>query len=93
MIHTNTHPNLDVEGCFACKISGVKLGVSEHTASEKHRETTLSKDLDAYKRMRMNGQQPKQIDGSANVEARASESWQVQTGILPNKSHYKTAAI
>ena len=50
MIHTNTHPNLDVEGCFACKISGVKLGVSEKLSSEKKRESTLSKDLDAYRR-------------------------------------------
>ena len=93
MIHAQTHPTLDVEGCFACKVSGVSLGMSEKASSEKKRETTLSKDLDAYKRLRMNGQQPKQIDGAAKVESRASESWQVQTGILPNKSHYKTVAI
>ena len=93
MIHAQTHPTLDVEGCFACNVSGVSLGMSEKASSEKKRETTLSKDLDAYKRLRMNGQQPKQIDGAAKVESRASESWQVQTGILPNKSHYKTTAI
>ena len=93
MIHANTHPNLDVEGCFACKISGVKLGVSEKLSSEKKRESTLSKDLDAYRRLRMNGTQPKQIDGAAKIEARATDSWQVETGILPNKSHYKTTAI
>jgi hypothetical protein len=93
MIHAKTHPTLDVDGCFGCKISGVKLGVSELMSGEKKRESTLSKDLDAYKRLRMNGQQPKQIDGAANVEARAQENWQVETGILPNKSHYKTTAI
>jgi hypothetical protein len=93
MIHANTHPTLDVQGCFACKVSGVSLGMSEKMSSEKQRESTLSKDLDAYKRLRMNGQQPKQIDGAAKVEARATDGWQVETGILPNKSHYKTTAI
>jgi hypothetical protein len=93
MIHSQTHPYLDVEGCFACKISGVSLGFSEKMSSEKSRESVLSKDLDAYKRLRMNGQQPKQIDGAANVESRATDGWQIETGILPNKSHYKTTAI
>ena len=93
MIHSQTHPYLDVEGCFACKISGVSPGFSEKMSSEKSRQSVLSKDLDAYKRLRMNGQQPKQIDGSANVESRATDGWQIETGILPNKSHYKTTAI
>ena len=93
MIHAQTHPTLDVEGCFACKVSGVSLGLGVLVSGEKQREATLSKDLDAYKRLRMNGQQPKQIDGAANVESRATDAWQVQTGILPNKSHYKTTAI
>ena len=93
MIHSQTHPSLDVEGCFACKISRVSLGFSEKMSSEKSRESVLSKDLDAYKRLRMNGQQPKQIDGAANVESRATDGWQIETGILPNKSHYKTTAI
>jgi hypothetical protein len=44
----------------------------------------LDKDLDAYKRLRQNGVQPRKIDGSANVEKRAEEKWQVETGILPN---------
>jgi hypothetical protein len=34
--------------------------------------------------MRQNGVQPKNIDGSAQVEKRAEEKWQVETGILPN---------
>jgi hypothetical protein len=29
--------------------------------------------------------QPKKIDGAAEVERRAKEPWQVETGILPNK--------
>ena len=48
------------------------------------KDRVLDKDLDAYKRLRQDGVQPRKIDGSANVEKRAEEKWQVETGILPN---------
>lgn len=86
MKHAETHPTLDVDGCFACRISGLTIGVSQRFVEEKTRESILSKDLDAYRRLRKNGTQPKAIDGSANVESRAEESWQVASGILPDKS-------
>jgi hypothetical protein len=41
----------------------------------------LEKDLDAYKRLRQEGLQPKAIDGSAEVEKRAEHKWQVETGL------------
>jgi len=44
----------------------------------------LEKDLDAYKRLRDDGIQPRKIDGAANVEARATEKWQAESGILPD---------
>jgi len=47
-------------------------------------EQGWKKDMPAYKRLRANGLQPKRIDGAAEVERRAQESWQVETGILPN---------
>jgi hypothetical protein len=50
-------------------------------------ERNWNKDMPAYKRLRANGLQPKQIDGSADVEKRATEGWQVQTGILPDRKH------
>jgi hypothetical protein len=86
MKHAETHPTLDIDGCFACRISGLTIGVSQRFVEEKTRESILSKDLDAYRRLRKNGTQPKTIDGSANVESRAEESWQVASGILPDKS-------
>jgi hypothetical protein len=46
-------------------------------------ERNWNKDMPAYKRLRANGLQPKRIDGAANVEKRAQEGWQVETGILP----------
>jgi hypothetical protein len=86
--HQDTHPTLDVAGCFACKIASVGFGVSamptrkpqEHGTIAKER--LLDRDLDAYKRLRGDGVQPRQIDGSARVEARADERHQVETGLV-----------
>lgn len=46
-------------------------------------ERNWTKDMPAYKRLRDEGLQPKRIDGAAEVEKRAKEKWQVETGILP----------
>ena len=90
MKHRETHPNLDVEGCFGCRVSGVRMGVNTTTsrgarvAEINTTERNWNKDIPAYKRLRANGLQPKKIDGAAEVEKKAQESWQVETGILPN---------
>lgn len=47
-------------------------------------ERNWNKDMPAYKRLREEGLQPRRIDGAAEVEKRAKEKWQVETGILPN---------
>jgi hypothetical protein len=89
MKHQETHPNLDVEGCFGCRVSGVRMGMNTTTtrgakvAEVNKTERNWNKDMPAYKRLRANGLQPKRIDGAANVEKRAQEGWQVETGILP----------
>jgi hypothetical protein len=90
MKHRETHPNLDVEGCFGCRVAGVRMGVNTTTtrgarvAEVNTTERNWNKDMPAYKRLRANGLQPKKIDGAAEVEKKAQESWQVETGILPN---------
>jgi hypothetical protein len=53
-------------------------------AATNQTERNWKQDLPAYKRLRADGLQPKCIDGAANVERRAQEKWQVETGILPN---------
>ena len=89
MKHRETHPNLDVEGCFGCRVAGVRMGTNTTTsrgakvAEINTTERNWNKDMPAYKRLRANGLQPKKIDGAANVEKRAQEGWQVETGILP----------
>jgi hypothetical protein len=88
--HRETHPNLDVDGCFGCRVAGIRMGTNSTTsrgakvASINQTERNWNKDMPAYKRLRANGLQPKKIDGAAEVEKKAQESWQVETGILPN---------
>jgi hypothetical protein len=87
--HQETHPTLDVEGCFVCKIAGLSVAASAtptrrggaRAATINHKDKVLEKDLDAYKRLRNEGMQPKAIDGSAEVEKRANYKWQVETGL------------
>jgi len=76
MKHRETHPNLDVRGCFACRISHIFIaGAATPTRKDvgdmNHKEKMLGKDLDAYKRIRKTGGQPEQIDGSAKLEKTA----------------------
>jgi hypothetical protein len=87
--HQETHPNLDVDGCFGCKIAGLSVAASatptrrdgRRAATINRKDKVLEKDLDAYKRLRQEGLQPKSIDGSAEVEKRANHKWQVETGL------------
>ena len=74
MKHRETHPTLDVPGCFACRISHVRMSgaamPTRHNVAElTSKEKVLDKDLDAYKRIRKSGGQPEQINGSAKFEA------------------------
>ena len=90
MKHRETHPNLDVEGCFGCRVAGIRMATNSTTsrgaqvAATNQTERNWKQDLPAYKRLRADGLQPKRIDGAANVERGAQEKWQVETGILPN---------
>ena len=93
MKHRETHPGLDVEGCFGCRIAHFNVSAeampTRKPGSKRiiEKERVLHKDLDAYHRLRQDGQQPKRIDGAAIVEKRADENWQVATGIVPDKTN------
>lgn len=84
MKHAETHPTLDVEGCFGCKIASTSFGANSTTtrgaavAETNRTARNWDKDMPAYKRLRKNGLQPKQIDGSAELEKKATERWQVE---------------
>lgn len=77
MKHAETHPTLDVDGCFACRVSHVRMSGSamptrKNVQELNRKEKALDKDLDAYKRVRKTGGQPTQIDGAARWEAEAN---------------------
>ena len=87
MIHQQTHPTLDVDGCFACRVSGIRMGMNTTTTRGQNvekinaTERNWQKDMPAYKRLRKEGLQPKRIDGAAEVEKKAEHKWQVETGV------------
>ena len=86
--HQETHPNLDVEGCFGCKIAGIQVSSAATPTRRREndainqKEKRWDRDMDAYKRLRNDGLQPPNIDGSARLEQRAEHKIQVETGIL-----------
>lgn len=86
--HRETHPDLNIEGCFGCRIANVRVGANTTTTGGKRvsevnaTEKQWNRDMPAYKRLRADGLQPKRIDGAAEVERKAKETWQVETGII-----------
>lgn len=84
MKHQETHPNLDIEGCFGCRVAGVSFGSNSTTtrgarvAEINARDRQWNKDMPAYRRLRRQGLQPRQIDGSSILENHATERWQIE---------------
>jgi len=61
------------------KLLSIGMIKQSHLAN---RDRRLSKDLEAYKRLRMNGLQPPRVDGSARLESEAVTPLEVQTGVV-----------
>lgn len=84
MIHRRKHPNLDVEGCFGCKIASTTFGANTTTTGGSRvkqiaaTEKRWAVDMAAYKRLRNDGLHPEQIDGCAVLESEAKNEWQVE---------------
>lgn len=76
MIHARTHPGLDVDGCYACRLASVQITPSARGSAIAQRtnatEAQWNIDMPAYKRLRDDGVQPRKVDGAARVEATAS---------------------
>jgi hypothetical protein len=88
------HPDL-VEGCYACKLSTINIAPSvaattaggAEAATVSAREARWSRDMPAYARLRADGIQPKGIDGSARLEATATERVEVEMGRVFGPRH------
>lgn len=82
--------------CFKCREGrGCIRDVSFSAAATPTRRATAvagvakdrrwDADMPAYKRLRKNGVQPRQIDGSAALETRASDQFEVELGTIVPK--------
>lgn len=84
-LHTRlVHPE-PVDGCYGCKLASVMFAPSVaggEAATVKARERRWEKDMPAYKRLRQNRVQPRGIDGSATLEAKANSQFEVERGRL-----------
>lgn len=83
MRHRDRH-SVYVEGCFACK--ALSVGVSAQATPTRRpdvveidaREARWQRDMPAYKALRADGLQPRQIDGCAELQATARTEAEVE---------------
>ena len=88
MIRTHGETHYDPDTCFGCHVLGVQFAPSIFTttpggakaADNNRRERGLVKDLDAFKRMRQAGQQPRATRGAAKVESQAESEYEIVSG-------------
>lgn len=87
--HQETHPTLDVPGCFGCKVAHFSVPASatptrragaSHAAWVNATENRWHKDMAAYKRLVQDGVQPPKIDGCADLEKKAESRAEVELG-------------
>lgn len=79
-LHRETH-EVDVDGCYACKLAGVQLSASatgrQAAKLGNMKDAQWDRDMHAYKRLRRDGVQPAHIDGSHKIESTADSLVQV----------------
>jgi hypothetical protein len=89
--HRDLHPEYK-EGCMGCKVLSLNVGAGAletkgvEVRATDAREKKLSKDLDAYQRLRDNGLQPRNIDGSSDLESKVNSQWDIDLGRIIPKS-------
>lgn len=77
--HTGQHQNC--AECFRIKLNTIQfqgMDAGQRRFSEKER----SRDMDAYKKLRRQGYQPKNVFGSAEIEAKASTPWELEHSVV-----------
>jgi len=71
--------------CFGCKIQSISMAASametRYEAAKVEKATAIMhKDVEAYKRLRKDGVQPKSTKGAAELEKRAGSKWEIESG-------------
>ena len=85
--------------CFPCKLRAINFAPSAmpnrnpNAARASIKDPLLEKDREAYRRLRRQGEQPKHVEGSAYLEAKANESFEITTGrLVPHSGDRKQYA-
>lgn len=74
-------------GCYSCRLLTVGVAASSmptrhpQAVGDEAREQRWNRDMPAYKRLRADGVQPQRIDGSADMEKRATDTFEVEMGM------------
>jgi hypothetical protein len=71
------------ESCFGCKLLTTQFGPPK--SAEHGRVKGWEKDMAAYHAMRGQNLQPVQIDGCAELQARAEDRWEVDHHMVMTK--------
>lgn len=67
--------------CFKIKLGSVQfqgIDAGQRRFTDKER----SRDMDSYQRLRRQGFQPKNVFGSAEIEAQASTKWELEHSVV-----------
>lgn len=73
--------------CFGCKLRSLQFGSEPTKASLTEKQ--WQRDMDAYAAMRAQRLQPMQIDGCAELQARATDKWEVERNLILDKRLHK----
>ena len=81
--HTGQH--LDCGPCFAIKVRSVSF-TGAGADQRRHDDKTRSRDMDSYQSLRRQGYQPKNVFGSAEIEATASTPFELEHSVVMSPS-------
>jgi len=84
-----THP-VEQPGCFGCHVSTLRVAHTSEWARDKTREKQLSRDLEAYARLRGEGLRPEAVDGAARAEQAARHSADINMASYPGVAAMNT---
>lgn len=77
---------------FKEKLRSISFASVSGGARELHdRDRRWDKDMGAYSRLRKDGVQPNQIDGSADLETKATDDVEITYGLAKTKKGLKQA--
>lgn len=84
ILHSRTHPTLDVPGCFGCRVASVHVGAAAlptrapDAIASINLEKQWAKDHPAYRALRKDGLQPRSSQGAHQLMTTATTREEVE---------------